>query len=207
MDWRIWLGFVSAALLIGIIPGPAVMSIAGYALSSGRKVALASVAGMACGNAFAMTLSLSGVGALLAASAQAFSLVKWAGALYLIGLGLLTLVNSRGRQADNAAPAPPVSARVAFTSNVAIGVFHPKTIVFFVAFVPQFISAKSAYFPQAALLILTFCAVVGVTDTLYALAAANAAHLLRRPGADLWAKRAGGGVLVAAGVPTAAVRK
>ena len=72
MDWRVWIGFVTASALIGLAPGPGVMSIVGYALSSGRRVALASVAGIALGNGIAMTLSLAGVGALLAASALAF---------------------------------------------------------------------------------------------------------------------------------------
>ena len=207
MDWRIWLGFVTASVMMGLVPGPGVMSIVGYALSSGRKVALASVAGMACGNAVAMTLSLSGVGALLAASALAFSAVKWAGAIYLVGLGILTISRSRETKENAAAPALPISPRVAFTSNVAVGVFHPKTIIFFVAFVPQFINAEDDYSRQAAVLILTFCSVVALTDTIYAFAASRAAHLFHRPRATQWAKRAGGSVLVAAGVAAAAVHK
>jgi len=71
MDWHVWLGFVAASALMGLIPGPGVMSIVGYAVSSGRRVALASVAGLAVGNATAMTLSLAGVGVFLAASALA----------------------------------------------------------------------------------------------------------------------------------------
>ena len=192
---------------MGIIPGPGVMSIVGYALSSGQKVALASVAGMACGNAVAMTLSLSGVGALLAASALAFSIIKWVGAIYLVGLGILTVLRSREAKENEVAPVLPISPRVAFTSNVALGIFHPKTIIFFIAFIPQFVDPNDDYFSQAALLILTFCFVVAMTDATYALAASRAAHLFRRPYAMQWAKRAGGGVLVAAGVATAAVHR
>ncbi len=69
------------------------MSIIGYAIGSGRKAALASVAGMAVGNVTAMSVSLAGVGALLAASALAFSILKWLGALYLIGLGIIAIVD------------------------------------------------------------------------------------------------------------------
>lgn len=206
MDLNLWLGFVLASLVMGLIPGPGVTSIVGYALGSGRKTALASVAGMTVGNAVAITLSLAGVGAVLAASARAFTVLKWAGALYLIGLGLFTLWRTRGGAASVAA-SPPITPRAAFLGNVMVGTFHPKTIVFFVAFAPQFISAKGDYATQAATLVLTFCAVVGSTDTLYALAAAHAAQWLRRPKTALWSKRAGGGVLIAAGLATAAARR
>ena len=203
MTVQAWFAFVAASALLGLVPGPGVMSIVGYALGSGRRVALASVAGIAIGNAVAMTLSLLGIGALLAASAVAFALVKWAGALYLIGLGLMTLLKSRGSAGPGTGAPPRLSARTAFLGNIAVGTFHPKTIVFFVAFVPQFISAGAAYAPQAALLIATFVLVVASTDTTYALAASRAAGRLRKPRAALWSKRAGGGVLIASGIATA----
>ena len=207
MTFHSWLAFVLASALLGLVPGPGVMSIVGYALGSGRRVALASVAGIAIGNAVAMTLSLLGVGALLAASALAFAVVKWTGALYLIGLGLVTLLaGPKGPGPEGAAP-PRLSARTAFLGNVAVGTFHPKTIVFFVAFVPQFIRADGAYAPQAALLIATFVLVVAATDTAYALAASRAAGLLRKPRAARWSKRAGGGVLIASGIATAATAR
>lgn len=206
MTLHAWLAFALASALLGLVPGPGVLSIVGYAVGAGRRVALASVAGMMVGNALAMTLSLLGVGALLATSALAFSAVKWAGALYLVGLGLLALARS-GRAAEGGAgPAEPVGARAAFLGNVLVGTFHPKTIVFFVAFAPQFISPEASYGEQAALLVLTFCGVVGLTDTAYALAAARAARLLSTPRAVVWSRRAGGGALVASGLATAAQR-
>jgi threonine/homoserine/homoserine lactone efflux protein len=158
-----------------------VTSIVGYALSSGRRTALASVAGMALGNVVAMSVSLAGAGALLAASALAFAVLKWAGALYLIGLGVLAIARSRQGLGPEAAPLAPISPRAAFFGNVAVGTFHPKTIVFFWAFAPQFIRPDVNYALQAGILIATFGAVVGTTDTLYALAAARASHLLKSP--------------------------
>jgi threonine/homoserine/homoserine lactone efflux protein len=153
-----------------------------------------------------MSLSLAGVGAILRASAMAFMVLKWSGAAYLIGLGLYTLFQNRGKPQADAPPPSVIRPRSAFLSNVLLGSFHPKTIVFFVAFAPQFISPGSDYLPQAAILVATFGAVVGCTDTCYALIASHAAGFLRRPGAMLWSKRASGGVLIAAGVATAAVR-
>ena len=206
VDVHRWFAFTVACAVMGLIPGPGVTSIVGYAIGSGRRTALASVAGIAIGNAVAISLSLAGVGALLSASALAFSVLKWAGALYLIGLGVLTLAKAGPKNGDRSATERAISPRAAFLGNMAVGVFHPKTIVFFVAFVPQFISPREAYAPQALMLAATFCATVLVTDTGYALAASGASSWLRRPGVSLWSKRASGGVLVAAGVATAAAR-
>ncbi len=204
---HLWIGFVLASLVMGLIPGPGVLSIIGYAISSGTRTALASVAGMAVGNFLAMTLSLAGVGALLAASATAFTILKWAGALYLIGLGLFALWKSRAEPSGGTVvESQPISPRLAFLSNIAVGVFHPKTIVFFVAFAPQFIDTQCSYWSQAAILIATFTLVVACTDGIYALAASRARAFLAAPRARLWAKRAGGGALILSGTATALSR-
>ncbi len=205
MDADRWLAFAAASLLMGIVPGPGVLNIVGTAIAAGRRVALAAVAGLAVGNALAMTLSLAGVGALLAASASAFAVLKWAGAAYLILLGLWTLRKSAAAGPRDAVP--PIGVRAALAGTLAIGTFHPKTIVFFVAFAPQFIRADQPYWAQAALLIATFCLVVATSDAAYALAASRAAHRLRGRGVRRWANCVGGGVLVAAGIATAATRR
>ncbi|MDD3443852.1 MAG: LysE family translocator [Zavarzinia sp.] len=202
MTFSVWSAFAAASFVMGLIPGPGVTAIVGYALGSGRKTALASVAGMTVGNAIAMTLSLAGVGALLAASALAFSVLKWAGALYLIGLGIYTI--SKSGQASSATDsANVITPRTAFLGNVAVGVFHPKTIVFYVSFVPQFISANDSYTLQAGVLTATFCLIVAATDSVYALAASSASSLLSRAKVATWSKRASGSVLICAGVATA----
>jgi threonine/homoserine/homoserine lactone efflux protein len=205
MDPHVWLAFVAASAVMGLAPGPAVTSIVGYALSSGRASALAAVAGLAIGNVIAMSLSLGGVGALLSASALAFAVLKWTGAVYLIVLGVVTVLRSR-HSARATTARTIIAPRSAFASNVALGTFHPKTIVFFVAFVPQFIDSRADYRTQALILVATFVLVVALTDTAYALAASSASRLLRRPSAALWMKRAGGGVLIAAGAATAMSR-
>ena len=207
MDWRVWLGFAATSAVIGLIPGPGVTSIVGYALSSGRRTALASVAGASVGAAISMSLSLAGAGAILAASALAFSVLKWAGAAYLVGLGLVTIWKSRAAPGAGDQPPPPaIRPATAFWSTVAVGSLNPKTIVFFVAFAPQFISPRADYASQAAILVATFIGVVFTTDSCYALAASHASQLLRTSKALTWMKRAGGGALIAAGVATAAAR-
>jgi threonine/homoserine/homoserine lactone efflux protein len=206
MDLHLWIAFAAASFVMGVIPGPGVASIIGFAFSSGRKVALASVAGMAVGNATAMTVSLAGAGAILASSALAFIILKWTGAIYLIAIGIIAIARS-----STVAGAPTsgkaISAKAAFLTNVAVGTFHPKTILFFVAFAAQFISPEGAYFPQAALLVVTFTGIAAITDTLYALTASRASGLMRGARFRRWTQRAGGGVLVTAGLATAAMRR
>jgi threonine/homoserine/homoserine lactone efflux protein len=206
MDLHLWLAFAVASLVIAIVPGPGVVSIVGFAISSGRNVALASVAGMAIGNAIAVSLSLAGAAAVLATSALAFTVLKSAGAVYLIAIGLIAIVGSK--RSDYAAKASPtVSPRTALLTNLVVGTLHPKTILFFVAFSAQFVRPDLPYFPQAVVLVLTFTAIAAVTDTLYALGASRAALLLRGKQAITWSRRIGGGVLVTAGLAMATMRR
>ncbi|WP_294296765.1 LysE family translocator [uncultured Sphingomonas sp.] len=206
IDLHLWLAFALASLIMALIPGPGVASIIGFALSSGRRTALASVAGMAVGNLVAMTVSLAGAGAILETSALAFIILKWAGAIYLIVIGALAILRSRASDTDDATRRP-VSARAAFLTNVVVGTFHPKTILFFIAFATQFIRPDAAYVPQAALLIATYVLIAATTDTLYALTASTASGMIRRPGVRKWTQRAGGGAVMTAGLAMAAMRR
>lgn len=207
MTFDLWLGFAAAALVMAVIPGPGVASIIGFAFHSGRRVALASVAGMAVGNLTAMTVSLAGAGAILASSAWAFTILKWMGALYLIAIGLFAILRSEGAGSGPDMVRRPIGARAAFATNVAVGTFHPKTILFFVAFAAQFIRADQPYLPQAAILIATFTGIAAFTDTLYALAASRASGLIRRPMARRWSRRAGGAAVLTAGLAMAATER
>lgn len=206
MDFQLWLAFAGASLVIAIIPGPGVASIVGFAVGSGRSVALASVLGMAIGNAVAVSLSLAGAAAVLATSALAFTILKWAGALYLIAIGLIAIVKS-GKPNTSTEARSGASSRTALLTNVVVGTLHPKTILFFVAFAAQFIRPDMPYLPQAAILVATFTAIAAATDTLYALSASHAAKFLRSEEARRWSRRAGGGVLVAAGLTMATLRR
>lgn len=92
-------------------------------------------------------------------------------------------------------------------TNVAVGTLHPKTILFFVAFASQFVSPDRPYLPQLVILVATFTGIAACTDSLYALAAARASGIFARTQVRKWAQRAGGGVLVAAGLATAMIRR
>jgi len=201
----LWFAFVAATLVIGLIPGPGVAAILGYAIGSGRRTAFASVGGLMLGNLAASTASLLGMGAVLAASSFLFGLLKWAGAAYLITVGAIGLW--RARNADAVAIRPRlISPRAAFLGNLGVGTFHPKTILFLAAFAPQFIDPHRPYWSQAGILVVTIVLVLALTDGCYAWAASSAGGLLRSPRAQAWAQRAGGGALIFAGVATAAIR-
>ena len=198
-----WIAFTAASFVIGIIPGPGVTMIVGYALAAGRRAALSAVAGAAAGNFTAMSLSLAGVGAVLAASALAFTVLKWIGAVYLIALGLFPIGISLR---PDTVQQPPIEARMTFLGTFAVTALNPKTIVFFVAFAPQFMAPAQPYAPQAIILTATFVLLVAATDAAYAWLASSFAPALRRPGVRRWAERAGGGALLSAGLATAAAR-
>jgi threonine/homoserine/homoserine lactone efflux protein len=203
MDWTLWAGFVAASLIVGLLPGPGVTSIVGYALTAGLRTALASVFGATVGNATAMTLSLVGVGVLVERWPAAFLAIKWIGAAYLIGIGLYAIVTARAAAPGEAAAGNEVRPPAAFWGTVAVTALNPKTIIFFVAFTPQFISAAYGYWTQAGVLLLTFCVVVTLSDGFYAVAASWAAGFLKGPSVQLWSKRVGGVVLIVAGLVTA----
>ena len=206
MDVQLWFAFALASLIVAIIPGPGVASIIGFAVSSGRSVALASVVGMAIGNALAVSLSLAGAATILATLALGFAILKWTGAAYLVTIGLIAIIKSE-ESGVLAKASSGVSSRAALLTNVIVGTLHPKTILFFVAFATQFIRPDLPYFPQAMTLVLTFTIIAAATDTLYALSASRAAQLLRSDRAKIWSQRAGGGVLVTAGMAMAAMRR
>jgi threonine/homoserine/homoserine lactone efflux protein len=205
MSLDLYLAFVAAACLLLVIPGPTVALVLGYALGEGRRAALFIVAGVALGDLTAMTLSLLGVGALLAASATLFTVLKWIGAAYLIFLGIKLW---RAPVGDGAAAATTTrSGRRMFAHAYIVTALNPKSIAFFVAFVPQFMKPELPYWPQAAILIATFVTLAAINALGYALLASRARHIIRRPAVQRWVNRTGGTVLIGAGVMTATLRR
>jgi threonine/homoserine/homoserine lactone efflux protein len=194
MPLDLWLAFALASALLLASPGPTVMLVVSYAIGGGRQTGWATVPGVALGDFTAMTISLLGAGAVLAASATLFTMLKLAGAVYLVWLGVqLWRADPSGQEL---AAAKPAGSRAMFWHAYAVTALNPKSIVFFIAFVPQFVTPGRALWPQFVILELTFVA----------LAAANAA---------LWAVLAGQvrarfrsrSVLIAASVLTAAARR
>ena len=207
MDLSLWMTFVGATLLLLIIPGPTVVLVLTYALTQGRRVAVASAAGVALGNFIAMTASLVGLGALVLASSTLFVALKWVGAAYLVWMGIGMIRSAGSAKAIQIEDAPQLSAGAVFRNAAVVTALNPKGIVFFIAFVPQFIRTDAALAPQFAILIATFVSLATINVLVYALLADRLRATIRRPSVLAWMTRIGGGVLIAMGVLTATLRK
>jgi threonine/homoserine/homoserine lactone efflux protein len=202
MTLETWLAFVAATSVMLAIPGPTILLVIGQSLGGGTRAAAPLVAGVALGDLTAMTLSLAGLGALLAASALLFSVLKYAGAAYLIWLGI-----RMWRAPVSAAATAPVPARRAFREAYVVTALNPKSIAFFVAFVPLFVDAGRAFLPQAVVLVATFVTLAALNAGLYALLAARLSGAVGRPSVRRAFNRAGGTILVGAGAATAAMNR
>lgn len=206
MDLNTWLAFIAASTVLLMIPGPTVLLVLSYALAQGRRVALATVAGVAVGDFIAMSASLAGLGALVLASAQLFTVLKWIGAVYLVWLGIKLLRSASDMSLDETdASALPV--RGVFSHAAAVTALNPKSIVFFIAFVPQFIDPAATLFPQFAILISTFVGLAALNALAFALLADRLRQQIKRPAVLTWLGRAGGLTLIGMGVMTAALRR
>ncbi|WP_323763519.1 LysE family translocator [Marinovum sp.] len=207
MAFDLWLTFVAASTALLLIPGPTVLLVLSYALSKGRGVALASAAGVATGDLVAMSASLAGLGALVLASATLFTVLKWLGAAYLVWLGLKLIRSapSEGLTADRIGA--DVTSRGVFAHTAAVTALNPKSIAFFIAFVPQFLDPGAALAPQFAVLVATFVGLAALNALAYALLADRLRRMISRPQVLTWITRAGGGALIAMGVLTATMRR
>lgn len=205
MSIELWLAFVAAATVLLMIPGPTVLLVVSYALTQGRRVALAMALGVALGDFIAMTASLLGLGALVLASAELFTLLKWVGAVYLVWMGI-KLLRSRPKLGELADPARK-EARAVFLHAMTVTALNPKSIAFFIAFVPQFIRPGAPLGPQFATLIATFVTLATLNALAYALLADRLRTRIRRPSVLRWMNRAGGSALIGMGALTASLAR
>jgi threonine/homoserine/homoserine lactone efflux protein len=173
----VWL-FCLAALALLAIPGPAVLYIVVQSAEQGRRVGLASVAGVHLGTLVHVAAAAVGLSALVLASEVAFNVVKYAGAAYLVVLGIRRLLD---RDGDTAVARPQEPLRQAFLRGAIVNVLNPKTALFFLAFLPQFVDAsRGSVWSQVIVFGLVFVALGAITDSAYALAAGSVAGSLRR---------------------------
>ncbi|QFT79348.1 Homoserine/homoserine lactone efflux protein [Roseovarius sp. THAF27] len=205
MPLDLWLTFVAATLALLFIPGPTVLLVLSYALSQGKRIAVASATGVALGDLVAMTASLLGLGALVLASATLFTVLKWIGAAYLVYLGIKLLRSPPSTGLDHTTAAKPASG--VFWHAAAVTALNPKSIAFFIAFVPQFVSVDRALAPQFAILIATFVGLAWLNALIYAILADRLRQTIGRPSVITWLTRGGGAALVGMGVMTAALRR
>jgi threonine/homoserine/homoserine lactone efflux protein len=199
MHTATWLAFVAAYAAMAITPGPVTLLVMSYALSSGRRTALAVVAGTTLGDATCCMLAAIGLGAIIAASATAFTALKLVGAAYLIFLGV-RMWRTAARPASPAEAVLPRSALRMFGHAYLTTVLNPKTVLFFMVFLPQFLDPGRPLLPQLAVLLPTIFMVGGLVDGSYSFSAAMIRHKLRTPRAQVRMGRACGSLLVGEGI-------
>jgi threonine/homoserine/homoserine lactone efflux protein len=196
--------FSLAALAILAVPGPAVVYIVTRSIHQGRGAGLASVLGIHVGTLVHLTAATVGLSAILVSSAAAFTVVKALGALYLVVIGIRTLLG-RADEADTDPQRPPRRRRRDFAEGVVVNVLNPKTALFFLAFLPQFVDPEQGRAWQQILVLgFTFMLLGLITDSMWALAAGSAGETLRK--SRRWAlvqRYVSGSVFVGLGVVTA----
>lgn len=195
--------FGIASLVLAATPGPGVLYIVTRTLAQGRAAGIGSVAGVACGNFLNAVGAAVGLAALFAVSSLAFTLVKFAGAAYLVWLGV-RMLRAPAATAEPAVPLAPVSVSRLFREGLLVALLNPKTTLFFAAFLPQFMHGEAPPLLQAIGLGAMFVGIAACTDLLYALLAAWFAPRLQRvAGAPAWGRWISGLGLIALGVASA----
>ena len=175
--WPLLAAFCVASVVLAVTPGPAVFYIITRTLAQGRRAGLASMAGVALGNLGNALGAAIGLAALFAVSSLAFTVVKYAGAAYLVYLGIKAL---RSRPDTGVASLQPAAWQLAFRDGFLVALLNPKTAIFFAAFLPQFMSPEGSAIGQSVLLGATFVLIAAVTDTAYVLFAGALAPLFGR---------------------------
>ena len=198
--------FSLAAVALAVVPGPAVAYIVTQSVDKGRRAGLVSALGVASGGIVHVAAATVGLSALIASSATAFTAIKLVGAAYLIVVGIRRIL---GRDEEEAAAAAPADLRRLYTQGAVVNVLNPKTALFFLAFLPQFVDPdRGSPTLQIAVLGTLFAVIALTSDATYALLADALAGRVRRTGAGARARRyLTGGIFVALGVSAAAARR
>ncbi|MEO9324558.1 LysE family translocator [Nocardioides sp. C4-1] len=194
-----WIAFALASILFTQVPGPSLLFVIGRALTVSLRSALVSVLGNALGVAVQVVAVAVGLGAVVAASASAYTAIKLVGAAYVVYLGVQAVRHRADARAALAEgldrPARERTGR-ALATGLTVGVTNPKTIVFLVAFLPQFTDPGAAAGPQVVVLGLAFCALAVLSDGTWALVAGRARTWFAREPRRLDAMGATGGVMM-----------
>jgi threonine/homoserine/homoserine lactone efflux protein len=206
MTFQTRIAFAVAAGIVLVMPGPTILAVISHSLAHGRKAVVPLVIGVTLGDFMAMSLSFLGLGAILSVSAALFSILKLLGALYLIYLGA-RLLRSNPKSETSATAVSRVPGRRLLINLFAITAFNPKSIAFFIAFLPQFITPSAKPSPQFFILGGTFLVLAVLNATIYALFSGHLREKVQSTEARRWFNRFGGAALIGAGMLTATVRR
>jgi threonine/homoserine/homoserine lactone efflux protein len=201
-----WLAFVAASAVLLAIPGPTVLLVISYALGHGRRAPWFTAAGVTLGDFTSMTTSLVGLGAVLATSATLFIALKWVGAAYLVYLGVRLWRVPVTDDAPDAVIPVARPGRILLHAYV-VTALNPKSIVFFIAFLPQFLDHASPVLPQLVIFEVTFLTMAALGTLTYSLLASAARRTIRRSRVQQLVNRTGGGLLIGAGALAVAWRR
>lgn len=199
MSLELWFAFIIASAILLVIPGPTILTVISYSVAHGQRANVPLVAGVALGDCTALALSLLGLGALLATSALWFTIVKLVGGIYLLYLGFKLLM-AKAPIDDVPGPVTPHSRWQLFLNTYLVTALNPKGIVFFVAFLPQFIDHQANVKTQLWILAVTFVVMAIINSSLYSFFAASARNMLASAQARRHFNWVGGSLLSAAGV-------
>ena len=198
MTIEMWATFALASCALLVIPGPTILTVISYSIAHGSRANIPLVAAVALGDCTALLLSIAGLGAVLATSAWMFTAVKWIGGFYLIYLGI-RLLSANVSPLKTQKTEMPDSKWKLFGNTWLVTALNPKGIIFFVAFLPQFINPAQAAAPQLWILSSTFVVLATLNATLYAIFAASAREFLSSPKAQKRFNIGGGSMLAVAG--------
>jgi threonine/homoserine/homoserine lactone efflux protein len=198
INWDTYWLYVLTEAALSLSPGPAVVFVIACGLAVGARRSLAATCGILAANTFYFALSATALGAVLAASRPFFIAVKWVGAAYLVYLALSALFGRPSPLTLSRAAGPPQSARAIFLSGLALQLANPKTLIFFVAILPQFVDARLPVGPQ-----MVWLAVGSVVPEFFILAAygflaSRAARLATDARFARWTDRVAGLLVLAA---------
>lgn len=204
MSFEIWLAFVAASTVLLVIPGPTILLVISYGLGQGWRAALPSSVGVALGDFTAMTLSMLGIGVLLSTSATLFTVIKFMGAAYLIWLGIKLW---RAGGSLSVQPKVDRSSSLKMVGHAwLVTTLNPKSITFFVAFLPQFLDPRADFWTQMLIFETTFLVLAFANALTYGLIASRARAVVSNERAIGVFNKVGGGLLIGAGVATATMR-
>jgi threonine/homoserine/homoserine lactone efflux protein len=177
-DLQTLIVFAAAAVVFAVVPGPAVFYVVTRSVAQGRTAGLASAAAIEVGNLVHVAAAMLGVSAVLAASATAFTVVKYLGSAYLVYLGVRALLDRDGAKWREGAPPQPLRRVVA--QGIVVSVLNPKTALFFLAFLPQFVDPSRGPVPlQIGVLGVLLATITWLSDSTYALVTGAAGNWLR----------------------------
>jgi len=198
--------FCAASIALAVVPGPAVTYIVTQSIDKGRRAGLASALGVATGGLVHVVAATVGLSALIASSATAFTTVKLIGAAYLVAIGVRRILS---KDDDVEIQTAPASHRQLYGQGVIVNVLNPKTALFFLAFLPQFVDTdRGSVALQVAVLGLLFATIALASDALYAVLADLLAGRLRRSGTGARIRRyVSGGIFIALGASAAVARR